>query len=54
MKASLSSDDIETIRIHLSAFKEKLCNQRRWKEAQEYQALIDRLLQLRTDGGYKL
>lgn len=40
----LTKDDIETIRIHLSAIKENLCNQRRWKEAQEYEDLIKRLL----------
>ena len=39
----LTDDDIETIRIHLSAFKENLCNQHRWNEAKEYEALIDRL-----------
>ena len=40
----LTKDDIETIRIHLGAIKENLCNQRRWKEAQEYENLIKRLL----------
>lgn len=40
----LTDDDLETIRIHLSAYKEKLCNQRRWKEAEEYQRIIDRLI----------
>ena len=39
----LTDDDIETIRIHLSAFKEKLCNQHRCNEAKEYEASIDRL-----------
>ena len=40
----LNADDIETIRIHLSAIKEQLANQHRWKEAEEYQGLIDRFL----------
>lgn len=40
----LTDDDFETIRIHLNAFKETLCNQRRWKEAEEYQHLIDRFM----------
>ena len=35
----LTDDDFETIRIHLSAFKERLCNQRRWEEAEEYQRM---------------
>lgn len=39
----LTDDDIETIRVHLSAIKENLCNQHRWNEAKEYEALIDRL-----------
>lgn len=40
----LTDDDFETIRIHLSAHKERLCNQRRWKEAEEYQRIIDRFM----------
>lgn len=40
----LTDDDFETIRIHLSAFKERLCNQRRWKEAEDYERLIDRFI----------
>lgn len=40
----LTDDDFETIRIHLNAFKENLCNQRRWKEAEEYQRIIDRFM----------
>lgn len=40
----LSDDDFETIRIHLSAAKERLCNQHRWKEAEEYERLIDRFM----------
>ena len=42
MNNQLTNDDIETICIHLNAFKETLCNQRRWKEAEEYQRIIDR------------
>ena len=41
---ALTADDIETIRIHLSAFKEELCNQGRWAEAAEYERLIQRLI----------
>ena len=40
----LTDDDFETIRIHLNAFKEKLCNQQRWKEAEQYQRIIDRFM----------
>lgn len=40
----LTDDDFETIRIHLNAYKEKLCNQRRWKEAEDYQRIIDRFM----------
>ena len=40
----LTDDDFETIRIHLNAQKEKLCNQRRWEEAEEYQRILDRFI----------
>ena len=40
----LADDDFETIRIHLNAYKEKLCNQQRWEEADEYQRIIDRFM----------
>lgn len=40
----LTDDDFETIRIHLNAFKENLCNQQRWGEAEEYQRIIDRFI----------
>ena len=40
----LSDDDFETIRIHLNAQKEKLCNQQKWEEAEEYQCIIDRFM----------
>lgn len=40
----LTDDDFETIRIHLNAHKEKLCNQNRWEEAEEYQRIIDRFM----------
>lgn len=40
----LTDDDFETIRIHLNAQKEKLCNQQRWEEADEYQRIIDRFI----------
>ena len=42
-QTALTADDIETIRIHLSAFKEELGNQGRWAEAEEYERLIQRL-----------
>lgn len=44
----LTSSEIETIRIHMNAFKEKLCNQGRWNEAQEYQDIVDKLAELLT------
>lgn len=40
----LTDDDFETIRIHLNAYKEKLCNQQRWGEAEEYQRILDRFM----------
>ena len=40
----LTDDDFETIRIHLNAYKETLCNQQRWEEAEEYQRIIDRFM----------
>lgn len=40
----LTDGDFETIRIHLNACKEKLYNQQRWKEAEEYQRIIDRFM----------
>ena len=40
----LTDDDFETIRIHLNAYKEKLCNQQRWEEADEYQRILDRFI----------
>lgn len=40
----LTDDDFETIRIHLNAYKEKLCNQHRWEEANEYQRILDRFM----------
>lgn len=36
-------DELETMRGHISAIKEKLCNQRRWGEALEYQIIQDKL-----------
>lgn len=42
----LTRSEVETIRIHMNAFKEKLCNQGRWNEAQEYQDIIDKLDEL--------
>jgi len=40
----LTDNDFEIIRIHLNAYKEKLCNQQRWDEAEEYQRIIDRFM----------
>lgn len=40
----LTDDDFETIRIHLNAHKERLCNQHRWEEAEEYERLIERFM----------
>jgi len=45
----LTDDDYEAIRIHLSAIKEGLCNQHRWKEAEEYERIIDRFVALVSD-----
>lgn len=42
----LTVEDIETIRIHLNAIKGNLCNQRRYKEAEEYEEIIKRLTSL--------
>lgn len=38
-----TEEEIKTIRIHMNAFKERLCNQRRWKEAEEYQQIVNKL-----------
>lgn len=40
----LTDDDFETIRIHLNAYKGKLCNLHRWEEAEEYQRIINRFM----------
>ena len=40
----VTDDDFETIRIHLNAQKEKLCNLHRWEEAEEYQRIINRFM----------
>lgn len=45
----LTDDDFETIRIHLSAYKERLCNQHRWEEAEEYQRIIDRFMRFASE-----
>ena len=44
----LTREEVETIRIHMNAFKENLCNQYRWKEAEEYQTIVDKLDDLMT------
>jgi hypothetical protein len=45
----MSDDDINTIRIHLSALYESLCNQHRYREAKEYDGLIARFLTFAQD-----
>lgn len=50
----LTDDDFETIRIHLNAYKEKLCNQQRWEEAEEYQRIIDRFMGFASAQPYSL
>lgn len=39
----LTADEMLTIRIHMGAIKERLCNQKRWSEAVDYQIIIDKL-----------
>lgn len=41
--SQLTKEEVKTIRIHMNAYKENLCNQHRWKEAEEYQQIIDKL-----------
>ena len=44
-------DDIETMRILFGAFIEKLCNQNRYAEAEEYEQIRDRLIEeLKKEG----
>ena len=45
----LTRSEIEAISIHMNACKEKLCNQGRWHEAQEYQDIVDKLDELLTE-----
>lgn len=39
----LTVDEMQVIRIHMGAIKERLCNHKRWSEAEEYQTIIDKL-----------
>lgn len=39
----LTNKDFEVIRLHLNAQKERLCNQRLWEWAEEYQCIIDKI-----------
>lgn len=39
----LTKDEILTIRIHMDAYKEGLCNQGRYGEATYYQMIVDKL-----------
>lgn len=41
--SQLTKEDIKTIRIHMNALKEKLCMKHRYKEADEYQQIVDKL-----------
>ena len=42
----LTNDEIETIRIHMNAIKEQLCNQYRHREAEAYQTIVDKLAKM--------
>ena len=42
----LTNDEIETIRIHMNAIKEQLCNQYRRREAETYQTIVDKLAKM--------
>jgi hypothetical protein len=46
----LTKEEIKTIRIHMNAFKETLCNQHRYNEAQWYQDLVDKLAKMEVAG----
>lgn len=39
----LSADEIKTIKIHINAIKEMLCNQKRYHEAEDYQHIVNKL-----------
>lgn len=40
----LTKDELQTIRIHMNAYKEGLCNQGRYNEAMYYQIIVDKLV----------
>lgn len=42
-KMKLTADEINTIRIHMNAIKEELWNRGQYKEAWEYQTIVDKL-----------
>lgn len=42
----LTNDEIETIRIHMNAIKEQLCNRYRHREAEAYQTIVDKLAKM--------
>lgn len=42
-EAEFTLNKLKMMRTHFSAVKEKLCNQRRWEEALEYQVIQDKL-----------
>lgn len=45
-RGELTADEVETIRIHMNAIKERLCNQNRHNEAEEYQVIVDKLAKM--------
>lgn len=47
----LTNEEIETIRIHMNAIKEQLCNQYRHREAETYQTIVDKLAKMEVQDG---
>jgi len=47
----LTNEEIETIRIHMNAIKEQLCNQYRHREAETYQTIVDKLAKMEAQDG---
>lgn len=50
-RGELTADEVETIRIHMNAIKERLCNQNRHNEAEEYQVIVDKLAKMEVQDG---
>lgn len=42
----LTKEELQTIRIHMNAYKEGLCNQGRYGEAEDYQIIVDKLVEM--------